>query len=243
MAANKKPAGKAAVKIEKAKAQQWTRNRGKMPVDGETWVIGRRRDGQETIAMRAGELRWKIHGADTCGGDRDIMAWRRVRKPRQPKAMPPEAIPEKPAADLATWPREATHAAAVRGERKRILADTLEETDANVRAASDGRLGVVAADIATWPREHTIAAADRHADGDLPRSMTGLSPAAYHGEPADDAVADQLDPTSPNCPITTGWREEEIMRDLTAGRWIGFVLIVVIVLAAAAIFLRHQMGA
>lgn len=85
MAAKKKPAGKAAAK---PKAQEWTRNRtGKQPVGDCDWVEVRQRNGIAFTDM-AGNLVWKRVGRGSSGDHCDIMVWRRVRKPRQPKAQP-----------------------------------------------------------------------------------------------------------------------------------------------------------
>jgi hypothetical protein len=83
----KKPAGKAAVKIEKAKAQQWTRNRGKMPVAPDVWVAVRLRNGK-VIDGTAENFEWPILGKPSEIAGADIMAWRRVRKPKPAKAEP-----------------------------------------------------------------------------------------------------------------------------------------------------------
>jgi len=62
------------------KPKEWTRNRGKMPVDASAWVEIRYRDGS-TVVGQAGAGYWKILGKDSPLGHVDIMAWRRTRKP------------------------------------------------------------------------------------------------------------------------------------------------------------------
>lgn len=78
MAAKKKPAGK---------AETWARNRGKQPVANTAYVEVRLRNGT-LMQNEAGMFVWSIDGARVPAGEFDIMAWRRARKPRQPKAEP-----------------------------------------------------------------------------------------------------------------------------------------------------------
>lgn len=70
-----------------AKKKEWTRNRGKQPVGDGVWVEIRLRD-KSTDTGSAGSFEWQLDGYQC-----DIMAWRRVAKPRTKK---PEHAPRTP---------------------------------------------------------------------------------------------------------------------------------------------------
>lgn len=109
MAAKKKPAGKA------AKVSDWTRNRsGKQPVADDVWVEVRLRCGSTGEGF-AKEFTWWHDGNDLDDlyhGGSDIMAWCRVRKPRQPKAEPIPHEVKAVAAGLGVKPEKVAEALA-----------------------------------------------------------------------------------------------------------------------------------
>jgi len=76
-----------------AKKKDWTRNRGKQPVADGVWVEVRYRDG-EIRQGRAGNMAWMIDGPTALCGDADIMAWRRICKPRSDKGVKVARAPE-----------------------------------------------------------------------------------------------------------------------------------------------------
>ena len=86
LAAARKPAPRRP-RTKAGKPAQWTRNRGEAPVGANVYVEVRLRNGTINRGP-AGDYVWRIDGKRTIEGSVDIMAWRRVRKPRLPKAEP-----------------------------------------------------------------------------------------------------------------------------------------------------------
>lgn len=87
----------------KPKGTEWTRNRGKMPVDRETKIQVRFRNGN-IIETCGGGVNWNIDGKDHYLGRFDVMAWRLLDQPAKParKRRPKVGAPEHVSRDKMT---------------------------------------------------------------------------------------------------------------------------------------------
>jgi hypothetical protein len=84
--------------------KEWTRNRGKQPVADGVWVEVRLRN-RDIDSGSASAFQWELDGRDHATGHYDIMAWRRVRKPRLPVAIAPEHAPRPAAPEAKPVPK------------------------------------------------------------------------------------------------------------------------------------------